>query len=526
MKLISFLPPRRTTARLLDGKGMQVLATVVCSVSLSVGLFADAVHAGPAQSRWAVLLCKYADTATQEPLPVSYVQGLMNGTFSIFSAGAVQYQPGLHDYWRDMSYGTLDFASTISTQWYTMPINSTAASPVAGENTRHWRIRQCGETAANQGFRFTNYAGLLAIFNVSSESGANGDGVLFPGSAQQSQSLHFVALDVAGLSLTRAAHETGHGLGLSHSRSDQATSCDSNNPQYPGEYCDRWDTMSAMLVDSFQGSFKDDTRPIGSSWAPAGPGLSAPKRMDLGWLGANIAYATGVSGETFTISSLGQMPSPGDQPKVIYIPSTAAVPDYYTVELRTPDGWDQGMEELGLPSPAEVVIHKVSHDPVSLRIGQLAILQRANGHLGLKAGERWQAPTEALSVYVRSIEGGEADIILNGGQPPAAAPQNCFPSTASCSGEVTFSCPFNTGIEMEVLQRVDNGNWHDVSSSGPLTDGPHFGVTATYRVCSRNAGGDACTAPVTVTFSPATDCGAGGGGGSGAGGSGHKNVYQ
>jgi hypothetical protein len=94
--------------------------------------------------------------------------------------------------------------------------------------------------------------------------------------------------------------------------------------------------------------------------------------------------------------------------------------------------------------------------------------------------------------------------LLVGGQPP----KNCYASVASCTGQVTFSCQF-LPQGPGVLQRLDSGNWHDVSF-GALTDGPRFSSTAIYRVC--DASSNTCTASIPVAFPPPTDCGAGGDG--------------
>jgi hypothetical protein len=105
--------------------------------------------------------------------------------------------------------------------------------------------------------------------------------------------------------------------------------------------------------------------------------------------------------------------------------------------------------------------------------------------------------------------------------PPPSPPQACKPSNL-CNDGVDFQCAMIN--QVVVLQRLDSGIWHDVSTDTDpnrahipfISDFPGDGRdTGVYRACSRNAGGDTCPATgIKVTFAHVT-CSTGGGGGGG-----------
>ena len=136
----------------------------------------------------------------------------------------------------------------------------------------------------------------------------------------------------AGLDLTYAAHETGHGFGLAHAWSA--------NPDTL--YGDPWDIMASG------GGFANP--PFGC----AGPGLSAPQLHRIGWL-PDIRVASTRSlgplqagGRTVRLTALERPEQDG-----MLMGRVIAADRIYTAEFRQRRGWDQEIVAEG------VVLHEL-----------------------------------------------------------------------------------------------------------------------------------------------------------------------
>src|SRR6266496_4794127 len=60
--------------------------------------------------RWVTILCRFADSTSITPYPVSYFSGLMAGT-----------NPGMDHYWREVSYGNINLTGSQVVGWYNLP---------------------------------------------------------------------------------------------------------------------------------------------------------------------------------------------------------------------------------------------------------------------------------------------------------------------------------------------------------------------------------------------------------------------
>ncbi len=133
----------------------------------------------------------------------------------------------------------------------------------------------------------------------------------------------------------------GHGLGMPHSFDNTRDSCGGS----PGEYCDKWDIMSALNVYTFKETNYVTPRLRHNT---AGTGLDVPNLLQMGWIpDSRIAtYTIGAPDTNFTLNALSH--PLGTAPLTVKIPD---FPFLFTVEYRQKDGWD-----AGIPANA-VVLH-------------------------------------------------------------------------------------------------------------------------------------------------------------------------
>jgi hypothetical protein len=229
---------------------------------------------------------------------------------------------GLADYWHDVSYGNIDFSNSVVLGWYTE--SATTATEVA--EGRWARYNDCLSAAS-----YSPPAGTRVVVITSpgvDEWGA--DGAAFLGEA----------IDVTG-----AAHEVGHSMGMIHSFSDDPNFRDAPWSQI-GEYDDEWDLMSAANV------YTTATTRFGS----APPGLNGFGLDRAGWIPRNRVYNFGAAGEqsaNLTITAL-EHPAGGGYLYLRVPFDPGDLMHYYTVELRSADGWD-----AGIPNGGGVMIHEV-----------------------------------------------------------------------------------------------------------------------------------------------------------------------
>src|SRR5262249_35817910 len=179
-------------------------------------------------------------------------------------------------------YGNLDLTGTTVYGWYTVP-RSAAEERMRG---RDQKIEDC---MAASGLDLSGFYDVMAIYNTQMDLG--------------SWTVTMAGQSVMGNIADNLsppdgiAHEMGHGLTLDHSLDDTQNTCATWGG--PGEYCDRFDIMSAMMVNSFHSTRGPNGCPPADQFTDPcryGPGLNAWGRYVLGWMpGPRIALwnATG-----------------------------------------------------------------------------------------------------------------------------------------------------------------------------------------------------------------------------------------
>jgi hypothetical protein len=129
--------------------------------------------------------------------------------------------------------------------------------------------------------------------------------------------------------LSFTGHEMGHCFGFMHARGKDSTQ----------EYGDPIDVMAG-------GPTFNSTR-----WAPAGPGMSAASLFREGWLASDRVWTMPLGGtgtDHFNLAPVNHPEIPGN-----LLGRVVFGDRIFTVELRTPSGWDKG---LAAPS---VVVHEM-----------------------------------------------------------------------------------------------------------------------------------------------------------------------
>ena len=290
--------------------------TVFTIASLLLLLVVDA-QARPFRGsvKWSFILCRFQDGGTPPNNPDYYRNLLLRvGT------------GGVGDYWNDISYANLNLDGSVVVGWYTMPITK-----AQGEARDRWgRVNACRDAARDASVNpYTppsdHKVGIITFPDIDM-FGWNG-GAFLP-----------YQIDVGGV-----IHETGHGIGLNHSFSNDPNYRNADWAQI-GEYDDPWDVMS------WGNAFRVPT-PFGD-----GPvGLVGPQLDRMGWLPRPRIVTFGADGRgsaTLTLAALNRPETPGAL--LVRIPfDPGDLQRHYTVELRPKIRWDAGI------SDNTVLIHEV-----------------------------------------------------------------------------------------------------------------------------------------------------------------------
>jgi M6 family metalloprotease-like protein len=269
------------------------------------------------QLPWLVLLCQFSDS-NAGPLSVETARQF----FGTWGSG----RHNMFDYWSEMSYGHADLSKTSVRGWY-----KTTLSRAEGNDRLKRKAKTDACTAASDragaGIQFTDYFGIITVYNEVSDSGAAAEGPINIYLNGRTKPYAVVAFDPLSLGVTFAAHEMGHGFGWPHSYDNTQNLCGGG----PGEYCDPWDIMSAMNVSSYEST----------TFGTSGPGANAFNRSRRGWLGDDRTFVYDHRGQqTVTIAAVNHPEVPG--------PLWAKVPfssggNFYVLEYVRKTGFESGI---------------------------------------------------------------------------------------------------------------------------------------------------------------------------------------
>jgi hypothetical protein len=298
-------------------------------------------------SRWAVLLCKFADDQAVPP-PLLHYQRLFTGV----GAGS----SNMVDYFRDMSHGQLDLSGSQVFGWFTLTQNRSAyagniATPPAGQFNRNGLFALCQQAALNNGVPLGTFDGTVVsmIGNVDLWGGPPGVMNAF--------------CDTLSLSPSPLGQEMGHGYGLDHARQEGSEA----------DYMDPWDVMSV-----YDSAFM---APQGE-WGTIGPGLNAQCMRSRGWLDETRVWKASAS-ETFeTVLQLRPLHR-RDLTGLL----AAEVPGGFLVEYRQKERWDQWFTR------SAVLVHSFAEN-------HSYIMRGTSGNFDLVAGDSFQRGTKREGILI------------------------------------------------------------------------------------------------------------------------------
>jgi hypothetical protein len=313
---------------------------------------------------FAVLLCMVSDQ-NQQPQTQAFV---------------TQFIAEMDSYWSSVSNGQVSIKNSQVFNWTTLSQTTAQLKALS----RAAKVSAC--KAAFSNVDFSKFYGVIAIINITADAGNDGG----PN----------VLIDQGGTLIPGfASHEMGHAFGLWHSFDDSPNAHDAGDDNRPGAYGDGWCIMSWA-------NFGGDNPTFPTTFGPAGPGLCAQYRDQLGWIASN-RISTDLKTETITLASLNMPSAAGYLVKHIPLPDGR----YYTLEFRQKEGFD-----IALPEDA-VIIHLV-------RDGKAELL-RTQGGPGRTQGNVFvdNSGTPTITIKVTDIDShghtATVDITVSDAGPPA-----------------------------------------------------------------------------------------------------------
>ncbi|HET8955114.1 MAG TPA: VCBS repeat-containing protein [Solirubrobacterales bacterium] len=249
----------------------------------------------PRKTPWAVLLCRFNDSAI-EPIPRQYYERL----FTTAGAGTLN----MVEFFCHMSHCKLDLSGSQVFGWLTLD-KKFGDYKGSGTNKRGRLdlVEWAKQAARRAGVKVDDYFGVVVVLNVPTD--------LFGGKG-------FAVCDPLSSHPASIGQEMGHGYGVDHSMLDGSTEL----------YKDRWDTMSTT-TETFSAPHPE--------YQLIGPGLNAWNMRGRGWLDESRVWKHG--GERFDETIQLRPLHHRELPWWL----AAELPGNFLAEFRVIQDWDGGL---------------------------------------------------------------------------------------------------------------------------------------------------------------------------------------
>lgn len=220
----------------------------------------------------------------------------------------------LYDYFLDISRGRVAIDPSFATDWVTIPDSWENVKRL----DRHNKAKEGLNAALAQGYSISNSQSVIVLHSQPGDSGSDGGRLTLSHPDRMSLEFH--------------AHEVLHTWNLQHSFSDDESKTDQwGNTLAWGVYDDPWDVMSAL------GAYGHAT----SDNSSVGPGLNIFNLEQMGWY--DDAYTTHIqAGDAESENTINSL-SIKDNNEQLNLKVHYALGEYYSMEYRTKDEWDQGI---------------------------------------------------------------------------------------------------------------------------------------------------------------------------------------
>lgn len=285
-------------------------------------------------SRWAVLICRFADDTSAIP-PLLHYQRLFTGAGN----GSLN----IVDYFREMSHGQVDLSG--SQVFGPFDITKKLSDYPGFIDDRVGLFEICAQAATAGGVRLETFDGVVVAMS-GNVSGTPGGGVDLWGGPP---GIMRAFCDTLSLSPSPMGQEMGHGYGLDHSRQEGSEA----------DYTDPWDVMT--VYDSAKLA-------LNAEWGTVGPGLNAQCMRSRGWLDETRVWRS--PADTFdTVVQLRPLHR-HDLPGAL----AAELPGGFLVEYRPKERWDAGFDR------SAVFVH-------SFEDNHSYVMRGTSGEFDLAAGD-------------------------------------------------------------------------------------------------------------------------------------------